>query len=82
MNKVFFWQNLSAMYLLTYIIAAYFMHLHTNILIFQYYKVGHFIYYQPNIIKYSPPKGLFLPLSAWFPTKKSSAVKILFFSAI
>ena len=42
MNKVFFWQNLSAMYLHTYI-AAYLVHLHTNILIFQYYKVGHFI---------------------------------------
>ena len=35
MNKVFFWQNLSAMYLhYTYIIAAYLVHLHTNIYLY------------------------------------------------
>ena len=71
MNKVFFWQNLSAMYLHTYIIAAYFMHLHTNILIFQYYKVGHFIYYQPKIIKY-PPKDFSSPSPHGFQPKRAA----------
>ena len=67
------------MYLHTYIIAAYFMHLHTNILIFQYYKVGHFIYYQPKIIKYPPQRTFPPPLHIVSNQKEQRRKNSLFF---